>query len=224
MIKSLIKAALITTLLLNIGCVTLPPEPAPNDPAFAPVVPSALVPPKEINGAIYQANTSQFFFTDRKAQRVGDILTVILSENTRAIKESETEISKENTTTLSEPNILGKTNIGLDANLNSSTDFIGTGDSDLRNSLQGNISVSVVEVFPNGVMRVAGEKWMRLNRGDEYIRIAGLVRPEDIRPDNTINSMSIADARIAYSQTGELADANRVGWLSRFFASRVWPF
>jgi flagellar L-ring protein precursor FlgH len=82
----------------------------------------------------------------------------------------------------------------------------------------------VSDVLPNGLLEVRGEKWMTLNRGEEFIRIRGYVRPEDVLPDNTISSTKVADVRIAYSGSGELAQSNRQGWLSRFFSSEFWPF
>ena len=69
-----------------------------------------------------------------------------------------------------------------------------------------------------------GEKWIQINQGNEYIRLRGVVRPVDILSDNTILSTQVADARISYSGTGPTADANRMGWLSRFFVSPFWPF
>ena len=72
--------------------------------------------------------------------------------------------------------------------------------------------------------QVRGEKWLQLNRGNEFIRISGLVRKEDISPDNSILSTRLADVRIAYSGTGSLADSNETGWLTQFFVSDLWPF
>jgi len=90
--------------------------------------------------------------------------------------------------------------------------------------LAGNISVVVSEVLPNGNLVVRGEKWMTLNQGDEFIRITGIVRPQDIDPDNTVSSYLVANARIGYGGTGPVADANVLGWLTRFFISAVFPF
>ena len=86
------------------------------------------------------------------------------------------------------------------------------------------ITVTVAEVLPNGIIAVRGEKWMTLNTGDELVRIAGLVRADDIATDNTVSSTRIADARITYSGTGAFADASQPGWMSRFFLSPMWPF
>ena len=82
----------------------------------------------------------------------------------------------------------------------------------------------VARVLPNGLLLVQGEKWFRLNRGEEYVRISGLVRPEDVSADNSISSQRLADARIAYSGTGELAQSNQAGWLTGFFLGTVNPF
>jgi len=71
---------------------------------------------------------------------------------------------------------------------------------------------------------VRGEKWITLNRGDEYIRISGIIRPEDVSQENTISSTKLANARISYSGTGELAESQSMGWVSRFFNNPLWPF
>lgn len=216
--------------LLVSGCSVVPVEPKPNDPDYAPIPPSSLEPPRLVNGAIYQAPAPRAYtqvalFEDRTARNVGDILTIELVENTSAKKETETEIKKDTGITTPEPTLFQRvTDFGLQTSVDNQLDFKGEADSDQKNSLQGSISVTVVDVLPNGVLRVRGEKWIRLNRGDEYIRISGLVRPDDISPNNSVPSVKVADARIAYSQTGELAHANSMGWLSKFFNSPIWPF
>ncbi|MEI2419493.1 flagellar basal body L-ring protein FlgH, partial [Arthrospira platensis SPKY2] len=68
------------------------------------------------------------------------------------------------------------------------------------------------------------EKWIQLNQGQEYIRLRGMVRPVDIRADNTVLSTQVANAQVAYGGRGALADSNRAGWLTRFFSHPVWPF
>ena len=84
-------------------------------------------------------------------------------------------------------------------------------------------AVTVADVLPNGAMLVRGEKLVTLNRGDEYVQISGLIRWEDITADNRVPSTRVADARITYSGTGEIARASRQGWLGRIF-SVVAPF
>jgi flagellar L-ring protein precursor FlgH len=102
--------------------------------------------------------------------------------------------------------------------------FSGDADADQSNSLEGNITVTVAEILPNGNLIVRGEKWITLNRGDEFIRISGIIRPDDIAPDNTVVSTRLANAKISYSGTGTLADSQTMGWFSKFFNSGWWPF
>jgi flagellar L-ring protein precursor FlgH len=201
-------------------------HPVPNDPEFAPVPASALQAGKMVTGSIYQTNRNFSMYGDQVALNVGDILTVTLQENTSSSKSADTSYDKDGEVSFNEATILG--NIIQKHGLSLLTDpsferaFDGKASSDQSNSLTGNISVTVSEVLPNGVLRIQGEKWLRLNQGDEYIRLTGLVRPQDIGTDNTIPSSKIADARIAYGGTGEFDDVNRQGWLSRFFNSEWW--
>jgi flagellar L-ring protein precursor FlgH len=101
--------------------------------------------------------------------------------------------------------------------------FDGKGQAAQSNALSGEVSVTVAEVFPNGTMLVRGEKLIRLNRGDEFVQFAGLVRQTDVSADNRVPSTRVADARITYTGKGEIARASRQGWLQRFF-SMVSPF
>jgi len=77
--------------------------------------------------------------------------------------------------------------------------------------------------LPNGNLMIRGEKWMSLNNGDEYIRLTGIIRAQDISSGNTIISSKIANARIQYAGTGTFADTQEQGWLSKFFSSGWWP-
>jgi len=94
----------------------------------------------------------------------------------------------------------------------------------MSNSLSGNITVTVHDIMPNGTLVVRGEKWLTLNQGEEYIRVSGMVRPQDIGQDNSVPSTKLADARIEYAGTGSVSDTNVTGWMTRFFISPLWPF
>lgn len=214
------------------GCVIQQPQ-RPNDPYYAPVLQTAQVPAVAQNGSLYQANIALDLYSDIKASRVGDIITVTLEERTTSSKSSTVGVVKDNDIGILSDNsgvgtILGSTpslgSFGLGTNLISEREFTGESEADQSNRLTGNISVTVVNVYPNGTLAIRGEKWMTLNRGDEYIRISGLVRPQDVSPDNTIVSTKIANARITYSGEGELANSQKMGWLSRFFNSPIWPY
>lgn len=206
------------------ACSATPPKP---DPDFAPAVPVAMKAPLQTNGSIYQAGYNIALFQDIKANRVGDIINIVLTESTQASKNAKTNLTKTNEVTLNNPTLLGRpASAGagtMEMGIDTEHAFDGSGSSSQSNSLSGNIAVTVMEILPNGNMKVRGEKLLTLNQGSEYIRLSGIVRPIDVRSDNTVLSTQVANARISYSGTGALADANRNGWLSQFFM-KVWPF
>lgn len=223
------KIFLILTLCATVligGCATTPGEKVvkPDDPIYAPVQPSQMEPPPPTRGSLYQASHSPTLFSDRKAYRIGDVITIILEERTKSTKSATTDIKRDSTANVTNP-VLGGRELPIDigAELASQSDFKGDASSDQSNSLMGSITVTVHDVYPNGNLLIRGEKWLTLNQGDEYVRVSGIVRPEDIRPDNTVNSNLLADARLTYSGTGDLANSNRQGWLTRFFNSGWWP-
>lgn len=208
------------------GCVSKAPK--PDNPYYAPIQPAQMQTPQPVTGSLYHAGTSMDLYGDGRAHRVGDIITVVLTERTQSSKSSSTETDKSTDIGIGAPTVMGRElNVfgnPLSASMNSNSNFEGEGSSDMRNSLSGNITVTVHQVLPNGNLLVRGEKWLTLNQGDEYIRISGLVRKQDIGPDNQIESTRLADARITYSGTGATHDANVMGWLARFFISPLWPF
>ncbi|HIB3369233.1 flagellar basal body L-ring protein FlgH [Pseudomonas aeruginosa] len=214
------------------GCVSPPPK--PNDPYYAPVLPRTPLPAAQNNGAIYQAGFEQNLYDDRKAFRVGDIITITLNEKTQASKKANSDIQKDSKTKMgltslfgsgmTTNNPIGGGDLSLSAEYGGSRDAKGDSQAGQSNSLTGSITVTVAEVLPNGILSVRGEKWMTLNTGNELVRIAGLIRADDIATDNTVSSTRVADARITYSGTGAFADASQPGWLDRFFLSPLWPF
>jgi len=224
LIKPVGTLVLVWLLILLQGCTAMSrPRAEPDDPAYAPVRARAMMQRDPESGAIYQSSRNYNFYGDTVALNIGDVLTVTLNESTRASKNAETKISKDSDIALLEPNILGKNNIGIATSIKNERDFKGKAEADQSNSLAGSITVTVIEVLPNGVLRVRGEKWLSLTNGDEYIRLTGLVRPQDIAPGNIVASSRIADARIAYGGTGDFDQANQMGWLARFFNSEWWP-
>jgi flagellar L-ring protein precursor FlgH len=212
-------------LLLLAACTPMPPR----DPEFAPVQPASLRPPIQNNGSIYQAGYDMRLFEDNKAMRVGDILTIKLQELTQAKKADDLNAKKDMNALVSAPTIGGYAMSSLTGNdpafeLAGKRDFNGAGKANQSNSLIGDISVTVVEVLPNGNLRVRGEKRVTLNQGDEYIRLSGIVRPVDIDSANTLSSDKVADPTIMYTGDGAMADASKMGWLSRVIYSPWFPF
>ena len=216
--------------LLFSGCqATNGHEPLPNDPFYAPILPE--IPRHKVtdDGSIFQSDMANSLYSDVKARRVGDIITVNLLENTRATKSAGTSTSKATDVEVNPIVGLGGNNINIgneaiQLGLGTSNEFEGDASTNQSNNLVGNISVTVVQVLANQNLLVRGEKWLTLNNGDEYIRLTGVVRPADVSPTNEIESTKIANARIQYSGTGSFATAHQEGWLSGFFSSEYWPF
>lgn len=178
------------------------------------------------SGAIYQPASAVLVFHDAKARRVGDVLTVILNERTQASKSNSTDTSKSTSIDMPAPVLLGSTatrnGLPLANSVETGQEFNGKGASSQSNRLDGSVTVIVTDVLPNGNLRVAGEKRLTLNQGEEFIKVEGIVRTTDIATDNTVSSLEIADAKITYSGKGPLQDANRPGLLTRMFL-RFWP-
>jgi len=194
-----------------------------DDPYYAPVIQHQLRSSQNVNGGIYQVGMGDVFFNGQTASRIGDILTINLNEVTTSAKSNDATISKASSGALATPTVL-RTELIVDSTLpDAGTDFTGSAAANQSNSLNGTITVTVYDIYPNGVLAVRGEKWVTLNRGEEYIRLTGLVRRQDITPDNTVASSRIADARITYSGTGEIATGSEQGWVSRFLNSGNVP-
>lgn len=218
-------AILLLSFVVMTGCA----NPKRGDAQYAPVFPAYVQGPQQHSDSIYQPGTAWLLHEDMKARRVGDMVTVLLQEQTDAQKTSATDTTKVTATDITAPTIFGKgvTRNGLavlDNELASDHSFSGKGDTSQSNSLNGSITVVVVEVLSNGNMVVQGEKWLNINEGEDYVRLRGIVRPIDINPDNTISSTRVANADIQYGGTGTLSSANSKGWLARFFSSDWMPF
>ena len=197
-----------------------PPAPGYQPSYSGPPVPAPA------NGAIFQSSNGYAPLTSgQRAAQVGDVLSVVLTERTQAQATAGTTTQRNGTIGLTPPTtgILSRLFSSSDASAGGGSQFGGTGQTTQGNQLTGELAVTVVEVFPNGTMLVRGEKRVRLNRGNEYMQVQGLVRPADITPDNRVASSRLADARITYSGRGEIARAAREGWLQRFF-NIVSPF
>lgn len=220
-------APMLWMIALLAGC-TIGPNPKPGDPAYAPVSSPSMMGPTPSDGGIYRNGAGLSLFEDKRAHRIGDVITIALAESTTSSKKADTAIQKNDKISMDTGVVLGAEpkigGVNMATSVNPQRNFGGATSADQSNKLTGTITVMVSDVLPNGLLEVRGEKWMTLNRGEEFIRIRGYVRPEDVLPDNTISSTKVADVRITYSGSGELADANTQGWLSQFFSSKWWPF
>ena len=225
-----LPVAILVILILG-GCAATPQVyQEAEKQVFTPPPP----PPKPDNGSIYQAGYSTALFEDVRARYVGDILTIILNEETRASKSASTSTSKDNAVDVENPTLFGlpltlnsltKGKLdNLEQRLSAQKSFEGEGQSDQSNQLRGTIQAMVVEVLPNRILRIEGEKIIAINQGDETVRISGLVRLQDISTDNTVPSTQVANAVITYGGSGIVADSNDMGWMGKFFNSKWFPF
>ena len=186
---------------------------------------------KKTTGSIFD-NGAQLYPAGRSYAAgkvmVGDIVTIILNESAQASR--VTGLSTERTTSNdvigeAQRNALfpaGEFFSTLESD-GSSLSSSGTGTAGQSASLTGSISAVVVDVMQNGNLIVFGEKQLELNEGSEYIRVRGVIRPEDIQPNNTVLSRRLANAQFSYSGAGELARATKGPWGIKALYG-LWPF
>jgi len=212
-------------ILLQGACTFIPV----GSSKFEPAEPVVNYVPKMDNGSIYQKGMSVGLFDAVTARRIGDIVTIVLKESTNSSSSSNTSATKDQTVDLQSPTLAGAPVIvdGKEVLLNeieAGREFSGQGNSAKNSNLSGHITVTVAEVQSNGNLIIAGQKSMLLNQSEEFIRLTGTIRPQDIRPDNTIDSFRVANVMVAYSGDGALASANNMGPLAKFFQSGIWPY
>ncbi|HEY5208122.1 MAG TPA: flagellar basal body L-ring protein FlgH [Stellaceae bacterium] len=185
------------------------------------------------NGAVYHGNVEGGggieLFRDHPVWRVGDIVTVQVQQNATASKNVSQNIGRSDSSNYAITNLFG---LKLAANkfspavaFNSSNTLQGSGGTAQSDAFVSTVSAMVRRVRPNGDLVIAGSDEVQLVGGREYIRIAGVVRAQDIQNNNIVNSTQMAEAHIEFSGDGETYLAPRMGTLQRFFmtVSTVWP-
>lgn len=215
--------ATVVAAIILAGCAA--PAPIVHQPMSARPLPPPAPPPA--NGAIYQAGyNGQPLFEDRVARQVGDTLTIVLNEKTIAAKNRASSASKSGSVEFGVPLVQGlpfKSLQGAEFQADSANSFQGKGTASADNMVSGTLTVTVIEVLPNGNLLVSGEKQLALSQGEEYVRFSGVVNPATITAANTVSSTQVADARIEYRGRGYLDEAQVMGWLGRFFLTFL-PF
>lgn len=186
---------------------------------FAPIYPTDAEPDLGFlpSGAIYSNRAPGLFAADRRAARVGDILTVDFTENFAARDVQNTSTGRSDSFALDLPNVITNRFDIVDADLAAGTQsgFSGQGSTQQQNSLSGRLSVTVTRVLPGGNLEVMGQRRLSMTSGNEYVRLRGTVRPSDISSENIVRSDRLANADIQYIGAGDVSDASRQGWLRR---------
>jgi len=210
------------------ACNAIPPQPMSHSPQFEPVYPLVIDKAKAATGAIYVGRQSDSWFGKSRSFQVGDVITVLLNESSQATRTQNGAVSRESSNdTLAGLQQYGPAHIGSFMKginvLGGKVSNKGTGAADQQASLTGSVAVAVVEVMPNGNLVLRGEKQLALTEGTEIIQVAGIIRPDDVSPSNTVQSKRLANAQIAYRGSGDLANATRAGW-GTSAVLKLWPF
>ncbi|MDQ6966884.1 MAG: flagellar basal body L-ring protein FlgH [Mariprofundaceae bacterium] len=182
-------------------------------------------------GSLWSGNRGMF--TDAKAGQVGDLLTILVSESTNATRSLGTKKNRSSAqstqlnallgyeTSLSSQNVNFVPGAALDV-ANSKT-FDGSGSTKNSDTLTASVTAVATKVYPNGNIRVRGRRQVTINQQPQELAFEGVVRPNDIAPDNTISSSKVAQAIISYGGGGELASVAHEGWAGRTL-DQIWPF
>lgn len=209
-----------TVLLAACGTVSMPSSPKVDVAEPTQMRPQPLVVPVVANGSIFQAGQYRPLFEDHRARLVGDTLTVQIVEKVSATASSTSTIEKKGSvesaiTALPYQGVaaLGKLGVGG----SSANTFSGKGGTENTNEFSGTITATVIEVLPNGHLLIAGEKQIGVNDNADVLRFSGQVDPRSIQPGNAVPSAQIANVRVEQRGRGGQADAQKIGWLSRFF-------
>lgn len=153
------------------------------------------------------------FYADHRARRVGDIVTIIVTESSKASKSSATQTSKKSGSNGSLSDFFGLSGLPVKMGVSAGSDYTGSGSTTRSESMEAKISVTVKQVLPNGSLLLEGTRQVTVNDDIQTITVSGTVRPEDVRANNTVLSMYMADAKITY--VGEGPMAQRPGIVTR---------
>ncbi|MBC8317923.1 MAG: flagellar basal body L-ring protein FlgH [Desulfobulbaceae bacterium] len=221
-------------ILCQAGCTSLSQNASQKDilpeRMSIPTVKTAKAQPAE--GSLYN-DRAMNLYQDNRAHQIGDILVVNIVETSSGKKNAKTKTERESTVSgdltylfrfaswmhLQDPNIPGSQTIG--ANL--TNDFEGKGETSRNSTVTATISARVIDKTMDGNLIIRGFREIKVNNETQHIILSGMVRPQDISPDNSIKSSHIADARIEYGGVGVLAEKQNPGWLARTL-DVVWPF
>jgi flagellar L-ring protein FlgH len=224
-----VSAALIA--LMFTGCLAQKAEVVRPDNVVAPPIAAK---PQPASGSIWPGESSNnLICTNKRARYVNDIVTILVSETVSGGNKATTNTSRDANTSHAITALLGIDNSILANNASmggaikvggtSANSLKGAGDTSRSSTLTASISARVIKVLDNGNLLIEGKRQMTVNAEDQFIIITGIVRPEDITANNTVESQFIADARILYTGEGVVNDKMRPGWLTRAM-DWVWPF
>jgi flagellar L-ring protein precursor FlgH len=161
-------------------------------------------------------NLNRSLFADQKANRVGDAVTILVVENSSATNDARTSASRESNISFSASGKAGTSNVpDVSLGVGSANSFEGEGSTMSRGNIRATLSARVDSVLANGNLVVSGSKTIVVNGEEQQIQISGIVRPSDVRADNSVYSFNISDARIAFEGSGIVSRAQGPGWITK---------
>lgn len=194
---------------------------APGDPRFSPIRSSLVENIQLPSGSLFNSHRAIGLYSPSSHYQVGDMILVEVKENTTANKSVKYKTDKTGHFELKPVTLnAGAINIGnndLAAEYEQGKEFDSSAQTNQKNSLKGDITVYVIEVLNNGNLLVAGEKWITLNTGQEFIRFSGEIRVSDISIDNTILSVKVGNSHIEYSGLGDMQENQEASLLGKLF-------
>jgi flagellar L-ring protein precursor FlgH len=163
-------------------------------------------------------NYNRSLFSDQKANRIGDAVTILVVEASSASNDSRTETSRGSDISLASAGKSGSTTLlDVGASIGTGNSFKGAGSTESKGSVRAKISARVDSLFSNGDLWISGNRTISINGEDQIVSISGIVRPSDIQADNSVYSYSISDANIVFKGKGMTNDSQQPGWITRFF-------
>jgi len=224
LVRTAIGAVLVA--LLASGCDSLPKNERVD--FTQPPSPIVAVPPKAqpVTGSLFRNASYRPPFEDRRARMVGDVVTIMITENVTASQKSSSTANRTSSmdSSISAFPFASATTLGkLSLNSSTNNDFAGAGGTESANKFSGSITTTVVDVLPNGHLVVAGEKQIGVNQNVDVLRFSGTVDPLAIQSGGIVSSTQVANARIESRGRGAQNEAQTVGWIARFFMALL-PF
>lgn len=211
-----LKGIVLASCLLFNACA-FTPETVVKQPMTAK--PTAVTPVKSNNGAIFNVAAYHPLFEDRRPRYVGDTVTINIIENTNTTKNFESNGSKDGKAANSITSLFGHNVPAASFSGSSSNSVKEKEDAKSSNVFNGSITVTVIDVLPNGNLSVSGEKQISFDRGTEFVRFSGVVSPDSITVGNFVPSNKVADARIEYRTNTKVDAASIAALVARFFLS-----
>lgn len=228
--KSTYKSRMLTILgictLFVTGCSAASQNPQVTQPVMQSMTYREPAPQYNNPGSIYSANTYRSLYEDGRARRVGDIVTINISETSSASQTANTTTSRESDVSGGISSLFGFSKIGVGAfsvplgsdmlGISSENDFTGDGSTSRDNTITASLAARVINVLSNGNLEIEAVREIKVNEETQFMVVSGIIRTRDISASNTISSTQIANAKIEYYGQGVLSAKQKPGWLVRF--------